>query len=47
MQASPTRTPVALSLQGFQFSQRNAFFDWRLLHGIDVDTVVSGLCCGC
>lgn len=40
---SPTRRPIALSLQGFAFSHRNSFFDWRLLHGIDADAVVSSL----
>ncbi len=38
---SPTRPPLALSLAGFQFTYRNSYFDWRLLHGIDVDNVVS------
>eukprot|EP00198_Chlamydomonas_reinhardtii_P001136 XP_001690471.1 predicted protein [Chlamydomonas reinhardtii] len=34
------RQPLALSLAGFQFSYRSSYFDWRLLHGIDVDTVI-------
>ncbi|KAG2440824.1 hypothetical protein HXX76_003679 [Chlamydomonas incerta] len=34
------RPPLALSLAGFQFSYRSNYFDWRLLHGIDVDTVI-------
>ncbi|KAG2442072.1 hypothetical protein HYH02_009863 [Chlamydomonas schloesseri] len=34
------RQPLALSLAGFQFSYRSNYFDWRLLHGIDVDTVI-------
>lgn len=37
---SPARRPVSLSLVGFQFAQRSSYFDWRLLHGIDVDNVV-------
>ncbi|PNH08442.1 hypothetical protein TSOC_005003, partial [Tetrabaena socialis] len=32
--------PLALSLSGFSFSYRSNYFDWRLLHGIDVDTVI-------
>ena len=40
---SPPRRPVSLSLAGFQFSHHSSFFDWRLLHGIDVDTVVGKL----
>ncbi|GLI71412.1 hypothetical protein VaNZ11_016541, partial [Volvox africanus] len=35
-----TRQPIALSLSGFQFSYRNNYFDWRLLHGIDIDNVI-------
>ncbi|EFJ45573.1 hypothetical protein VOLCADRAFT_94032 [Volvox carteri f. nagariensis] len=35
-----TRQPLALSLAGFQFTYRNNYFDWRLLHGIDIDTVI-------
>ncbi|GLC44880.1 hypothetical protein PLESTM_001657600 [Pleodorina starrii] len=35
-----TRQPIALSLSGFQFTYRSSYFDWRLLHGIDVDTVI-------
>lgn len=29
-----------LNLAGFQFARRDSLFDWRLLHGIDVDSVV-------
>ncbi|KAG2492491.1 hypothetical protein HYH03_009156 [Edaphochlamys debaryana] len=35
-----SRQPLALSLAGFQFTYRSSYFDWRLLHGIDVDTVI-------
>jgi hypothetical protein len=34
------RPPLALNLGAFQFSYRSGYFDWRLLHGIDVDSVV-------
>lgn len=32
---------LGLSLLGFKYSYRHGLFDWRLLHGIDVDAVVS------
>lgn len=32
--------PQGISILGFQFSYRNGMFDWRLLHGINVDAVV-------
>ena len=35
--------PQGLSLQGFRFAYRNGMFQWRLLHGIDVDSVVRTL----
>ncbi|KXZ53867.1 hypothetical protein GPECTOR_6g785 [Gonium pectorale] len=34
------RQPQALNLAGFQFTYRSSYFDWRLLHGIDVDNVI-------
>ncbi|GIL91314.1 hypothetical protein Vretifemale_18956, partial [Volvox reticuliferus] len=40
MLSMATRQPLALSLSGFQFSYRNNYFDWRLLHGIDIDNVI-------
>lgn len=33
------RLPKA-SFSGLQFNYRDEHFDWRLLHGIDVDSVV-------
>lgn len=38
--ADALRAPANVNLQGFQFAYRHGLFDWRLLHGIDVDLVV-------
>ncbi|MEW5301166.1 MAG: hypothetical protein WDW36_004042 [Sanguina aurantia] len=32
--------PQSIDLSPFQFSHRHSLFDWRMLHGIDIDTVV-------
>ena len=34
------KTSPELNLTGFHFSYRDGFFDWRTLHGIDVEAVV-------
>lgn len=31
---------AAINFAGFQFSYRTSYFDWRLLHGIDVELLV-------
>jgi hypothetical protein len=36
-----SRPPLAL--HGFRFSYRSSLFDWRLLHGIDAEAVVTRL----
>mmetsp|Transcript_30338 Transcript_30338/g.67275 ORF Transcript_30338/g.67275 Transcript_30338/m.67275 type:complete len:702 (-) Transcript_30338:298-2403(-) len=35
-----THSRGSLTFSGFQFSYRNSLFDWRLLHGIDVDAAI-------
>ncbi len=34
-----------VNITGFQFQYRDGMFDWRLLHGIDIDAVVSSAAC--
>lgn len=37
----------SIQVQNFRFTPRTSPFDWRLLHGVDVDDVVSKPCSYC